>query len=229
LKIDVTPRWGPHRRLIIALAALVFLAGGVVLLRVVLDRLLEPAAREAAVYGTIVGYEEVTTNTHVTAIDLNDVPAGVFPAHQVGVVYEDERVAILEQRADGTVRLRNTAGVEGWTQSDSLKDISGIAVLAPTAVVARQARHVVYQVEGTANVATVTFTGPGDRHAADVTVTIPWSTEFDAPQKQFLFISARNPDRPSTVTCTILVDGKVWKTDKHTGNNSMAVCDGREP
>lgn len=228
MEIRTTPAWSKYRRLVLVVAAVAFLIGANLLLTTFTGRgflSFDVVATPAPpLYGTIVGYEEVTTNHRVTALDLNDVPAGVFPSRSIGTLYEDERVAILEQRANGAVRVRNTAGIEGWTQSDALKDISGLAILAPTAIGDQRPRHVTYQVDGNANVASVTFTGPGDRHAADFLVTLPWSTEFDAPPSQFLFISARNPHRPSTVTCTILVDGQVWKTDTHKGDNTMAVC-----
>ena len=177
-------------------------------------------------YGTIVGYDEVTTNHHVTDIDLFDKPAGApAPYRTLGTAHEGDRLAILEQRADGTVRLRLPNGIEGWTQSDSLKDISGLATTSPASAAAQQPRHVTYSVTGTANLANVTYTGPADQHAAFLDIQLPWSVEFDAPPSQKLFISARNPHTPTTVTCTILVDGKVWKTNSHTGDNTMAVCD----
>lgn len=175
-------------------------------------------------YGTIVGYENVTDNQHVTDIEMNDVPPGTFPIRTAGIAHEDERVVILEQRPDeGWARIRNAAGAEGWVQSDSLKDISEVAVLVPTTMVA-QTHHVVYQVTGTAATAIVTYTGPDDKHAAFLIVQLPWSLKFDALPNQYLFISARNPHTPTAVVCTVLVDGKVWKTDNHTGDNSMAVC-----
>jgi hypothetical protein len=74
--------------------------------------------------GIIVGYTEVTTGNHVTDIDLFDKPAGAPPPYAtVGYAHEGQRVGIIEQRDDGTVKVRTPDGIEGWTQVDFVKDI----------------------------------------------------------------------------------------------------------
>jgi len=76
------------------------------------------------VYGTVVGYTEVTTGHHVVDIDLFDKPASAPGAsHTVAYIHEGQRLVVVEQRADGTVKLRTPDGIEGWTQIDSLIDI----------------------------------------------------------------------------------------------------------
>jgi hypothetical protein len=42
---------------------------------------------------------------------------------KVGAVHEGERVAIMEQRADGNVRIRTNVYEEGWTRIEALKDV----------------------------------------------------------------------------------------------------------
>jgi hypothetical protein len=75
-------------------------------------------------YGTVLGYDEVTTGKHVTEMDVFDKPAGApGPSGTVGYIHEGDRVAILEQRSDGTIRIRTPSGAEGWIQIDYLKDV----------------------------------------------------------------------------------------------------------
>ncbi len=186
-----------------------------------------PTATAAVIYGTVVGYDEVTTGRHVTTMDLFDKPAGAPPPYAtVGYIHEGDRVVIVEQRADGTVKVRNASGTEGWTQIDSLKDMQTSARGPAATPIPPGPKHVRYEVTGTTPAAEITYDGPPGHHEAFITVQLPWSVEFDASQQQYLFISARNPHMPTTVHCTIVVDGKVWQTDSHTGDNTMAVCGG---
>jgi hypothetical protein len=75
-------------------------------------------------YGTVLGYDEVTTGKHITEMEVFDKPAGApAPYATVGYIHEGDRVAILEQRSDGTIRIRTPSGAEGWIQIDYLKHV----------------------------------------------------------------------------------------------------------
>ncbi len=83
-----------------------------------------PPTAAPVAYGTVLGYDEVTTGKHVTEMDVFDKPAGApGPYATVGYIHEGDRVAILEQRSDGTIRIRTPSGAEGWIQIDYLKDV----------------------------------------------------------------------------------------------------------
>lgn len=85
-----------------------------------------PAAQPKAaptVYGTIQGYTD-TTGRRTIDINLFNKPAGDAPPFRnVGYAHEGQRVAVIEQRADGTIKVRTPDGIEGWTQIDFVTDI----------------------------------------------------------------------------------------------------------
>jgi hypothetical protein len=82
------------------------------------------APATSAVYGTIVGYDETTTKHHVTRINLFDKPAGApAPYHVVGYAEEGQRVIVIEQHSDETIRIRTPGGIEGWTQAEFVTNI----------------------------------------------------------------------------------------------------------
>lgn len=73
-------------------------------------------------HATLVGFDEA--GTHITEIWLREKPAGSSGTNRTVVTaHEGDQVTILEQRADGTVKVRTARGAEGWTQIDALKDI----------------------------------------------------------------------------------------------------------
>lgn len=77
----------------------------------------------ASVYGTVAGYTD-STGRRVIDINLFDKPASAAPPFQtVGHARAGQLVAVLEQRADGAIKVRTPQGVVGWTQIDFVKDI----------------------------------------------------------------------------------------------------------
>jgi hypothetical protein len=74
-------------------------------------------------YGTIVGYDLTTETRHISDITLHNaaVDDPCSPCTSNGFAHEGERVAILERRANGAVKVRTPAGVEGWTDSEFVK------------------------------------------------------------------------------------------------------------
>ncbi|HEU5101461.1 MAG TPA: hypothetical protein VFU22_20705 [Roseiflexaceae bacterium] len=84
-----------------------------------------PASPAPMAYGTVVEYTDPLTKEHDTIVALYDKPvdsAGLVT--KVGAAHEGERVAIMERRADGNVRIRTNIYEEGWTRIEALKDIS---------------------------------------------------------------------------------------------------------
>ena len=74
------------------------------------------------VYGTLVGYDEVTTGRHIDEVELFDVPPGTFPAHTVVTLRENDRVQILNHDTNGAY-VRTDRGAEGWVPVDAIKEL----------------------------------------------------------------------------------------------------------
>jgi hypothetical protein len=84
-----------------------------------------PASPAPVAYGTVVGFTDPLTKKYDTIIALYDKPLDAPNVlRKVGAAHEGERVAIMEQRADGNVRIRTNTYEQGWTRLEALKDIS---------------------------------------------------------------------------------------------------------
>jgi len=73
--------------------------------------------------GTIVGYTQ-TDGEHVTDITLHNAAAEdpCNPCTSLGFAHEGDRVDILERRANGAVKIRTSKGIEGWMDSEFVKN-----------------------------------------------------------------------------------------------------------
>jgi hypothetical protein len=75
-------------------------------------------------YATVVGFADPLTGKYDTIITLYDRPVdSQVPINKVGSAHADEQVGVMEQRADGNVRIRTNVMQEGWTRIEALKDI----------------------------------------------------------------------------------------------------------
>jgi hypothetical protein len=83
-----------------------------------------PASPAPLAYATVVAFTDPLTGKHDTIITLYDKPIG-SPGliSKVGAAHEGEQVGVMEQRADGNVRIRTNTMEEGWTRIEALKDI----------------------------------------------------------------------------------------------------------
>jgi hypothetical protein len=94
--------------------------------------------------------------------------------------------------------------------------------------------RVLYEVEGTASGASLTFaTNDGSEQTK---TNIPLintkgtaGVEFTATSGQFLYLSAQNLGEAGTVTCRISVDGVTVSENTSSGSYSIASCDGSAP
>jgi hypothetical protein len=83
-----------------------------------------PTSPAPVAYGTVIAFTDPVTKKHDTIIVLYDKPIDAPNLlGKVGTVHEGERVAIMEQRADGNVRIRTDIYEEGWTRIEALKDV----------------------------------------------------------------------------------------------------------
>lgn len=56
-----------------------------------------------------------------------------------------------------------------------------------------------------------------------------WESRFTAEPGQFLYVSVQNRDDSGTVTCEILVDGRVIESATSRGGHVIATCSGSVP
>jgi hypothetical protein len=83
-----------------------------------------PTSPAPVAYGTVVAFTDPVTKKYDTIIVLYDKPIDAPNLlGKVGMVHEGERVAIMEQRANGNVRIRTDIHEEGWTRIEALKDV----------------------------------------------------------------------------------------------------------
>ena len=87
-----------------------------------------------------------------------------------------------------------------------------------------------YQISGSAYSATVTYeNATSDTEQQDI--SIPWTyPTFRASSGQILYISAQiSSSNPATITCTILLNGRVYKTSTSNGQYVIVDCSGEVP
>ena len=83
-----------------------------------------PTSPAPVAYGTVVAFTDPVTKKYDTIIVLYDKPLDAPNLlGKVGMVHEGERVAIMEQRTNGNVRIRTDIHEEGWTRIEALKDV----------------------------------------------------------------------------------------------------------
>ena len=83
-----------------------------------------PTSPAPVAYAAVVGFTDPLTKKYDTIIALYDKPIdSLVPINKVGTAHEGDPVGIMEQRADGNVRIRTNVYQEGWTRIEALKDI----------------------------------------------------------------------------------------------------------
>lgn len=96
----------------------------------------------------------------------------------------------------------------------------------------KKGQHTVtYQLAGTAKKGDITYSTPsGDEQQNGA--KLPWHKTFIAGQGEFLSVSVQNSATTAsgdlaggTVTCKILLDGKLIKQAKSSGQAAIASCD----
>ena len=114
--------------------------------------------------------------------------------------------------------------------------VGAVLLLVAVAVVGRasspsSAPTVLYQVTGSAPMATVTMQTPSGS-TTDADVDVP-AKEKGAPaagvtyrMRGFVYLSAQNSTDHGAVTCTISVDGRVVATNTAQGAYAIATCSG---
>jgi hypothetical protein len=83
-----------------------------------------PTSPAPVAYATVIGFTDPLSKEYDTIIALYDQPIDApVLINKVGTVYAGDQVGIMEQRADGNVRIRTNVYQEGWTRIEALQDI----------------------------------------------------------------------------------------------------------
>lgn len=126
--------------------------------------------------------------------------------------------------------VRNVFIVLGVLTFLGIGGCTAVAVLVGNEVnkQANEVHTVVYKVTGTSKAASVVYSTDGSTATAQVASTkLPWSKSL---QIKGLFpvyqVTAQNgAGQKGTVSCVIMVDGKVTKTATASGAGAIATCD----
>jgi hypothetical protein len=83
-----------------------------------------PASPAPVAYATMTGYTDPSTRKYDTIVTLYDRPIGSPGAiNKLGAAHAGDPVGVMEQRADGNVRIRTSTYQQGWTRIEALKDV----------------------------------------------------------------------------------------------------------
>ena len=82
--------------------------------------------------------------------------------------------------------------------------------------------QVTYQLSGSAPVADyISYEADNDAQRQQAHVPLPWTTQFNVVDNKVYVISAQSP---GSITCTILIDGKVVSQATANGAPARTVC-----
>jgi len=105
--------------------------------------------------------------------------------------------------------------------------VAGLTVFAATiglggAAHAVPLTQVTYQLSGSAPVADyISYETDNDAQRQQAHVPLPWTTQFNVLENKVFVISAQSP---GSITCTILIDGKVVSQATANGAPARTVC-----
>lgn len=83
---------------------------------------------------------------------------------------------------------------------------------------------VVYTVEGTTRKGSIDYNTPSGQEQV-ISTHLPWSTTFETKDGDAVFVSGQTAPGTGTITCTIIVDGKLVKRGKSNGAYAAVTCD----
>ncbi len=92
------------------------------------------------------------------------------------------------------------------------------------------AHRVEFRVEASGGYANITLeAGKAASIPQPTTVTVPWSKTLRIAPGTEVYLTAANPTETGKVTCTILLDKTVWKTDTTNAPKNGVACAGIVP
>jgi len=86
-----------------------------------------------------------------------------------------------------------------------------------------------FDVVASGGYAVVTLDAGTAQIASPKQVTVPWSQTALVESGTEVYLTASNPSATGEVTCSITLDGKLWKEDKTTAPKNGVACAGIVP
>lgn len=90
-------------------------------------------------------------------------------------------------------------------------------------------RLVRFEVEASGGFATITLKAGSSSISTPTTVTSPWSKTIRIKRGTEVYLTASNPSQIGDISCSILLDRAVWKTEKKSTPISGVACAGIVP
>jgi hypothetical protein len=91
-------------------------------------------------------------------------------------------------------------------------------------------RRITYRVEGSTATGVITYTLESGESTDRLDIAVPWKSQimkFDPGT--MIILTAGNPGQVGDIRCTIVVDGKTWKSEKATIPQDKVACAGILP
>ena len=108
----------------------------------------------------------------------------------------------------------------------------GIAVLAYVFGVfspPKDYRNINVRVDSNSGTIMLVYSIPGDPGSTENRASTPWEKSLYVKRGSEVYVTAATAGTTGGLSCTILLDGKVWKTDKTSDPNGKVFCAGIIP
>ena len=90
-------------------------------------------------------------------------------------------------------------------------------------------REITYRVTGTTTTITITFTQSDGSQTKPFDDKPPWQKKLYINESRTVILTATNPVQIGKVTCEILLDGQVWKSQSIASPSDKCSCAGIVP
>lgn len=87
----------------------------------------------------------------------------------------------------------------------------------------------VFRVEATGGYANITLQAGKEVISKTTTVTTPWEKRVIVPRGEEVYLTASNPSQTGQLSCTILLEGRVWKNERTEAPKDGVACAGIVP
>lgn len=87
----------------------------------------------------------------------------------------------------------------------------------------------IFRVEATGGYANITLQAGKEVISKTTTVTTPWEKRVVVPRGEEVYLTASNPSQTGQLSCTILLEGRVWKRERTEAPKDGVACAGIVP
>ncbi len=110
--------------------------------------------------------------------------------------------------------------------------VAGIVMLVISLQASRSSsnsRRIEFRVEASGGFAIITLDAGTASITKPTTVSVPWTKSIRIASGTEVYLTASNPTQTGKITCTITLDGDLWKTDTTTAPKDGVACAGIVP